>query len=62
MTESVRSFTWASGIQQYRYCVEVISNRRITYSLDVKYKYLFEDVVLIVSRQLPAIVLKIHNL
>jgi hypothetical protein len=62
MTESLRSFTWASGIQRYRYCVEVISNGRITYSLDVKYKYLFEDVVLIVSRQLPAIVLKIHNL
>jgi len=62
MTESLRSFPWASGIQQYHHCVEVLSNVRITYSLDVKYKYLFDDVVLTVSRQLPAIVLKIHNL
>ena len=32
------------------------------YSLYIKDEELFEGVVLIVSRQLPAIVLKIHNL
>lgn len=62
MTECLRSFTQDWYIQRNRYRVKVISTGRIMYSLYIKDESLFDGMVLIVSRQLPAIVLKIHNL